>query len=57
MAPITEEDLLRDFEKYRKILQELESLYGVIPARLPGEIDESKYVYEANFSYQVHTSG
>lgn len=54
--PITEKELLSDFEKYRKILQELESLYGLLPAEATGKTEEPNYVSEAAFSYQVHTS-
>lgn len=53
---ITEKDLLRDFEKYRKILQELESLYGIISPETPAKIEEPSYVSEASFSYQIHSS-
>jgi hypothetical protein len=54
--PITEKELLKEFEKYRKILQELEALYGILPAETPGKIEEPNYVSEATFSYQVHSS-
>lgn len=54
--PITEKELLRDFEKYRKIIEELESLYGVPLFEAPAKIEEPYYVSEATFSYQVHTS-
>lgn len=54
--PVTEKELLKDFERYRKILQELESLYGVLPPETPGKVEEPNYVSEATFSYQVHSS-
>jgi len=54
--PITEKELLEDFEKYQKILQDLEALYGVLPTETTGKVDEPNYVSEATFSYQVHTS-
>jgi len=54
--PITEKELLKDFENYRKILREIESLYGVLPDEAPGKVDEPNYVTEATFSYQVHSS-
>lgn len=54
--PVTEKDLLYNFETLRKSIQELETLYGVLPSKISIEAEESKYVSEACFSYQVHSS-
>ncbi|MDE2180415.1 MAG: hypothetical protein KGL31_09830 [candidate division NC10 bacterium] len=54
---LTEQDLLKNFEAYQKILAEFESLYNV-PAstELLREIPEPVYIAEPLFRYQVHTS-
>lgn len=56
ITSVTEEDLLKNFEQYQKLVDKLGSLYLDLPAELPGESEVPNYVAEANFSYQVHAS-
>ena len=54
---LTEQDLLKKFEEYQKILAELESLYQVPASTEPlPETPEPVYITEPLFRYQVHTS-
>lgn len=54
---LTEQDLLKNFEEYQKILAELESLYRVPALTEPlRETPEPVYITEPLFRYQVHTS-
>jgi hypothetical protein len=54
---VTEQELLKNFEEYRKILQELEARYKIPPATEPlREAPEPVYISEPVFFYQVHTS-
>ena len=54
---LTEQDLLKKFEEYQKILAELESLYKVpAPTEPLRETPEPVYITEPLFRYQVHTS-
>lgn len=56
--PPTEEELLRNFEAYRKLLQELEAQYQIFPQQPEPrrEAVEPSYVVEPIFSYQLHAS-
>lgn len=54
--PITENDLLRDFEKYKKLIQELDSLCRVPPVEAIGEPEEANYVSVPIFSFQIHAT-
>ena len=54
---VTEQDLLKKFEEYQKILAELESLYKVpAPTEPIRETPEPVYITEPLFRYQVHTA-
>lgn len=54
---VTEQDLLKGFEEYQKILAELESLYKVpAPTEPIRETPEPVYITEPLFRYQVHTA-
>ena len=54
---VTEQDLLKKFEEYQKILAELESLYRVpVPTEPIRETPEPVYITEPLFRYQVHTA-
>jgi len=53
---VTEKELLESFEKYRKLVEELEALFRVLPVEPAEKEERPSYVTEANFSYQVHSS-
>ena len=54
---LTEEELLNNFEKYRKIVQELESIYRSVSIEHKlSDSAEPVYVSEAIFSYDAHAS-
>ncbi len=54
---LTEQDLLKNFEEYQKILEELESLYKVAaPVEPLREPPEPVFITEPLFRYQVHTA-
>jgi hypothetical protein len=53
---VTEQDLLRNFEKYKKVVDELEALYPVNIPDVPRETSETTYVSEPLFFYRVHAS-
>lgn len=55
-SEITEKDLLKNFEKYKKFVDDLENQYGTwpSPAEQAFETSEIEYVSVPIFFYQVH---
>ena len=53
---VTEEDLLKNFQDYQKVIEELASQFSIAPSEAPQEIPQPTYVSEPVFFYQVHAS-
>jgi hypothetical protein len=55
---LTEKDLLRDFESWRKFIEDMETTCKKLPSfGEPGkESAKPQYTSEAAFSYEVHAS-
>jgi len=53
---VTEEDLLRNFDEYQKVVEELASQFSILPSEAPQEGPQPTYVSEPVFFYQVHAS-
>lgn len=53
---VTEEDLLKNFHDYQKVIEDLASQFSILPSEVPQETPQPTYVSEPVFFYQVHAS-